>query len=114
MSEPRAPRPSRSTSGSKKAPPDAEAGFEDRLERLRSIVEELEGGSLALETAIERYEEGVAVLRSCSETLARARVKVEQLSRDAEGALEIEPLRDLEREAAGRADDDDDESEDGG
>ena len=34
-------------------------GFEEALERLETIVEELEGGSLSLEQSIARYEEGV-------------------------------------------------------
>jgi len=73
-----------------------EARFESRLERLRKIVEELEAGELPLERAIERYEEGVGVLKHCAETLARARARVEQLSKDAEGALRLEPALDLE------------------
>ena len=80
-----------------------EARFETRLERLRKIVEELEAGELPLERAIERYEEGVGVLKQCADTLARARARVEQLSRDAEGALRLDPALDLEPPSGGSA-----------
>lgn len=83
----------------------ATEGFEARLERLRKIVDELERGNLPLEQAIERYEEGVGVLRSCAETLSGARLRVEELAKDAEGILEPRPARDLEA-AAEDADDD--------
>lgn len=63
--------------------------FETRLARLREIVEELEGGDLPLERAIERYEEGVTVLKHCAETLSKARARVEELSKEAEDALDL-------------------------
>ncbi|MBI3818760.1 MAG: exodeoxyribonuclease VII small subunit [Planctomycetes bacterium] len=76
-----------------------QAGFEERLARLRQIVDELERGELPLEKSIERYEEGVRVLKHCAETLANARLRVEELSRDAEGVLETRPAKDLEEDA---------------
>jgi len=66
-------------------------GFEERLERLRRIVDELEKGDLPLERALERYEEGVRALKGCAETLSRARARVEELSREAEDALKSAP-----------------------
>lgn len=92
--------PGNSTPGKK----EPATGFEERLGRLRQIVDELERGDLSLEKAIERYEEGVRVLKHCAETLSSARVRVEELSRDAEGVLEARPARDLE-EAAEEDDD---------
>lgn len=80
------------------------AGFEERLARLRQIVEELERGELPLEKAIERYEEGVSVLKNCATTLATAKLRVEELSRDAQGVLEARPARDLEADASGEDD----------
>ncbi|MBL8695595.1 MAG: exodeoxyribonuclease VII small subunit [Planctomycetes bacterium] len=73
-----------------------EPSFESRLEALRRIVDELESGELPLEKAIARYEEGVGVLKSCASTLAEARQRVEELAKDAEGALRLTPARDLE------------------
>jgi len=59
--------------------------FDERLGRLEAIVNELERGDLGLETAIERYQEGVELLKSCRSTLDGYKKRVEQLSADSEG-----------------------------
>jgi exodeoxyribonuclease VII small subunit len=64
-----------------------EPGFDARLERLERIVGELEGGELGLEGAIERYREGVDLLRGCREQLQAYRRQVEELSGLADEAL---------------------------
>jgi exodeoxyribonuclease VII small subunit len=61
------------------------ATFDTRLARLEGLVVELEGGGLGLETAIDRYREGVALLRGCRETLASFQKQVEELGQDAGG-----------------------------
>ena len=55
-------------------------GFEEALERLETIVEELEGGSLSLEQSIARYEEGVKLSRRLTQTLDRAEKRIERLT----------------------------------
>ena len=67
--------------------PDNEASFDERLSRLEAIVNELERGELGLETAIERYQEGVELLKGCHGILARFKRRVEELSGEAEAAL---------------------------
>jgi exodeoxyribonuclease VII small subunit len=68
--------------------PDAsEVGFDERLARLEAIVQELEGGGLSLERSIERYQEGIALLRTCQSTLQGFQRQVEELTREAQGAL---------------------------
>ncbi|QDU67242.1 exodeoxyribonuclease VII small subunit [Engelhardtia mirabilis] len=64
-----------------------ELGFDERLERLESIVSELEAGDLGLEPAIERYTSGIELLKSCHATLAAQRARVEELTADADRAL---------------------------
>ena len=54
-----------------------EGGFDGRLERLEGIVSRLEEGGLELEPAIERYREGVALLKECRDVLGRYREQVE-------------------------------------
>ena len=65
----------------------AENGFDQRLSRLEAIVGELEGGKLGLEPAIERYQEGIELLKACHRSLETYRRRVEELSRDAEEAM---------------------------
>jgi exodeoxyribonuclease VII small subunit len=61
-------------------------GFDARLARLEAIVSELEGGGLALEVSIDRYQEGVSLLGECRTILSGFQKRVEELSADAEGA----------------------------
>jgi exodeoxyribonuclease VII small subunit len=61
------------------------AAFDARLARLEGLVAEVEGGGLGLEAAIDRYREGVALLRGCRETLASFQKQVEELGQDAAG-----------------------------
>ncbi len=62
-------------------------GFDSRLARLEAIVTELESGGLALESSIDRYQEGVALLGECRTILSGFQKRVEELSAEAEGAL---------------------------
>lgn len=67
-------------------------GFEDHLQALEKIVEELERGDLTLDAALERFEDGVKRLKICRELLTKAEEKVKILVRDAEGELKEEPF----------------------
>ncbi len=69
--------------------------FEQALQRLQAIVQELEQGELGLDKALERYEEGVRLLRRCHDALEKAERKIELLSGvDAEGRPISTPLDD--------------------
>jgi exodeoxyribonuclease VII small subunit len=69
----------------KKPGPAPEIGFDARLVRLEAIVAELENEKIPLETAIDRYQEGVSHLKSCRAILDGYQKRVEQLTADAEG-----------------------------
>lgn len=62
-------------------------GFDERLARLEAIVGQLEQGGLGLEPAIERYQEGIQLLKECHGALDGYRRRVEELTREAEGAM---------------------------
>jgi exodeoxyribonuclease VII small subunit len=68
------------------AAPEPEAPFDERMQRLEALVAKLESGELPLEQALERYQEGIALLRGCHATLASFRRRVEELSREADAA----------------------------
>lgn len=57
--------------------------FEEQMQRLQEIVQELERGDLALERNVSLYKEGRALARSCGELLERARHEIRLC--DAEG-----------------------------
>jgi exodeoxyribonuclease VII small subunit len=65
----------------------APVSLDQRLARLESIVVELESGGVALETAIERYHEGVELLKDCRTVMAGYRKRVEELSASAEESM---------------------------
>ena len=71
-------------------------GFDERLGRLEDIVGELEEGGVGLEAAIERYREGIGLLKGCREVLAGYRRQVEELAREAEEPVPYEDDPDAE------------------
>jgi exodeoxyribonuclease VII small subunit len=58
--------------------------FEAALERLESIVDQLEQGDLELESALSAFEQGVALARRCAERLETAERRIEVLVREGE------------------------------
>lgn len=68
--------------------------FEDCLQRLEKIVDELERGDIALEQALKLFEEGVQLSNSCRKELEEAEGKVEILLKQ-NGKLQAEPFEAL-------------------
>ena len=64
--------------------------FEDCLQRLEKIVDELERGSVPLEQALKLFEEGMQLSASCRKELEQAEGKVEILLKQ-NGKLQPEP-----------------------
>ena len=67
--------------------------FEARLERLESIVHELEGDQIDLAGALALFEEGVECLRAASKELAEARAKVQRLVEHDDGSFTLTDFR---------------------
>lgn len=53
--------------------------FEEALEKLETIVNQLGDQSITLEKSVELYEEGVSLSKLCTETLENATLKIEQI-----------------------------------
>jgi len=60
----------------------AQLSFEASLDRLESVVDQLERGDLELEASLEAFEEGVRLSARCSEQLASAEQRIETLTRE--------------------------------
>jgi exodeoxyribonuclease VII small subunit len=58
------------------------SGYGDVVGRLQQIVESLEGGELSLEASLERFAEGVQLVKRGEKLLAEAEKRVEQLLSD--------------------------------
>ncbi|HIF9421499.1 TPA: exodeoxyribonuclease VII small subunit [Photobacterium damselae] len=53
--------------------------FEEALDELDLIVNELESGNIALEDALKKFERGIALARSSQQKLTQAEQRVEIL-----------------------------------
>jgi exodeoxyribonuclease VII small subunit len=64
--------------------------FEAALAELETIVDEMETANLPLEKLIERYEQGMKLVKQCGDKLSEAEQKVEILTRNQSAAPEAE------------------------
>ena len=67
------------------------AKFEECLQRLEKIVQELEKGDVPLETSLTLFEEGMNLSSACRKELEHAEGKVEILLKK-NGKLQAEPF----------------------
>jgi exodeoxyribonuclease VII small subunit len=67
------------------------AKFEECLERLEKIVQELEKGEVPLEKSLTLFEEGMNLSTACRKELEQAEGKVEILLKK-NGKLQAEPF----------------------
>ncbi|HEV2969466.1 MAG TPA: exodeoxyribonuclease VII small subunit [Pirellulales bacterium] len=85
--------------------PEQPLSFESALARIETIVHELEEGQTGLAESLNRYEEGVRLLRQCYGLLEKAERRIELLvGADASGNPVTEPFDDTasaEREQQG-------------
>lgn len=76
--------------------------FEDCLQQLEKIVEQLERGDLPLEQSLKLFEEGVRLSNSCKQELEAAEGKVEILMKQG-GKLQAQPFEGLgDEKSAGK------------
>ena len=72
-------------------PAESEA-YDALVARLERVVGELEGGKLSLEQSIEKFAEGVRLVREAQRKLDEAERRVEILLRDADGTQQAVPF----------------------
>lgn len=56
--------------------------FETSLMNLEKIVAELESGQLSLEDALERYKNGIDLIKHCNKLIDKAEKEVVKLTKD--------------------------------
>jgi exodeoxyribonuclease VII small subunit len=66
-----------------------EQTFEEALNRLQKIVEQLERGDVPLEESMRLYEEGLGLSRVCAAKLTQADLKLKKLGKDIEGNFKL-------------------------
>ena len=62
--------------------------FEASLKRLDEIVSRMERGDVPLEEALSLFEEGTALVKSCTKLLDEAELKIVRLTKGNTGAPE--------------------------
>lgn len=72
--------------------------FEEALEELEKVVEQLESGELSLDGSLAAFEEGVRLVKYCNQKLTEVERKIELLVKDKEGKLQLKPLADADDE----------------
>lgn len=75
-----------------------EVKFEDALKKLEKIVEDLEKGSLSLDEALKKYQEGIELASVCAQRLDNAKKKIDLLVKKRKGDFELKPLDEEEVE----------------
>lgn len=73
--------------------------FEEAMERLERIVSRLESSDVPLETAIELYQEGMALSRLCGRKLEQVERRIEMLVEE-EGGVQRKPFAPAREDAA--------------
>jgi exodeoxyribonuclease VII small subunit len=67
--------------------------FEEALAELERIVHDLEDGGTGLEQALERYEQGVGLLRGCYDQLRKVEQRIVELTgKDEAGNAVLKPF----------------------
>ena len=59
--------------------------FETAMKRLEEIVRTMERGELPLEESLKLFEEGTALVRSCTKQLDEAEMKIVKLMKGPDG-----------------------------
>lgn len=77
------------------------AKFEECLQRLEQIVQELEKGEVPLEKSLTLFEEGMQLSTACRKELEQAEGKVEILLKK-NGKFQAEPFEPLNEKAQSR------------
>ncbi len=60
--------------------------FEDALAELEKIVTDVEQGKIPLEESIDKYEQGMKLIKHCRSILEQAEARIETITKEAQSA----------------------------
>lgn len=61
--------------------------FEEALKQLETLARHIEQGQIGLEESINKYEEGMTLVKQCRDILSKAEHKIQQIQQKADGSL---------------------------
>lgn len=70
---------------------DDKHSFEASMQRLETLVSQMEEGKLSIEESLQAFEEGIRLTRQCQQTLEQAEQKVKLLTEEA-GEIKAVPF----------------------
>lgn len=62
-------------------------GFEEAIEQLESLIDQIESGEIGLEESLKRYEQGSALIKRCRGILDGAQERIAELTAGPDGGL---------------------------
>ncbi|MCK5683707.1 exodeoxyribonuclease VII small subunit [bacterium] len=69
-------------------PKKKELKFEEAVNKLEIILDELEGDDVELEHALKLFEDGITISKRCTELLDKAENKIKILLKKSDGSIE--------------------------
>jgi exodeoxyribonuclease VII small subunit len=66
--------------------------FEEALDRLEHIVQQLEEGSLGLDDSLKIFEEGIKLTHFCTKKLTESEARIQVLVKTAGGEKSLQPF----------------------
>jgi exodeoxyribonuclease VII small subunit len=78
----------------------SEQTFETAIERLESVVQEMESDKLPLEELLLRYEEGTKLVKVCEAKLQSAEKRIEIIAKNAARETQLEEFEPEKKAAA--------------
>jgi exodeoxyribonuclease VII small subunit len=64
--------------------------FEDSMQRLEEIVDQLDSGKLTLDESLKIFEEGIELSKFCSDKLNQAEKRIKTLIKQSDGGFQLE------------------------
>jgi exodeoxyribonuclease VII small subunit len=65
-------------------------GFEDAIQQLEDLIDQIESGDIGLEESLKRYEQGSALIKRCRAILDGAQEKIAELTAGPDGGLTVD------------------------
>lgn len=65
---------------SKKTPARKTVRFEQAIDQLESLIDQIESGEIGLEDALKQYEKGMALIKQCRQILTAAEKRIAELT----------------------------------
>ena len=66
--------------------------FEEAMENLEKVVNDLETGKLSLDESVKRFEEGMSLSKHCNDILDKAEKQINILVENEKGEIVEEPF----------------------